>query len=186
MSRNFWSNCKHFIDCPRRVLPTFEKTTFNTYFKKAFSCTNPFKVFTIPNWIDPFPQLTCPFNTSPPTYHGINKIILNEWKHLVLLVLKSNINLFQKMPVSTNLLTGYLQRDLGNKRNSINMVQSNNNFYKKDHTNDPSNFRPRTLEPVALKVLTSLIRDWIYSFLASNNYLENEIQKGFVPGMSDT
>ena len=157
MSKNFWSNCKHFFDCSRRVLPTFEKTTFNTYFKKAFSCTNLLKVFTIPKWIDPFPQLTCPFNTSQPTYHGINKIILNEWKHLFLLVLKSNINLFQKMPVSTNLLTGYLQRDLGNKRNSINMVQSNNNFYKKDHTNDPSNFRPRTLEPVALKYLTSLI-----------------------------
>ena len=41
-------------------------------------------------------------------------------------------------------------------------------------------------KPVALKVLTSLIRDRIYSFLASNNYIESEIQKGFVLGMSGT
>ena len=59
-------------------------------------------------------------------------------------------------------------------------------IYKKGDTNDPSNFRPITLEPVALKVLTSLIRERIYSFLASNNYIETEIQKGFVPGMSGT
>ena len=59
-------------------------------------------------------------------------------------------------------------------------------IYKKGDTNDPSNFRPITLEPVALKVLTSLIRDRIYSFLASNNYIETEIQEGFVPGMSGT
>ena len=30
-------------------------------------------------------------------------------------------------------------------------------------------------KPVALKVLTSLIRDRIYTFLASNNYIEGEI-----------
>ena len=46
--------------------------------------------------------------------------------------------------------------------------------------------RPITLEPAALKVLTSLIQDRIYSFLASNSYIESEIQKGFVPGMSGT
>ena len=63
-------------------------------------------------------------------------------------------NLFQKMSVSTNLLTGYLQRDLGSKRNSVIIL-----IYKKGDTNDPCNFRPMTLEPVALKVLTSLIQD---------------------------
>ena len=74
-SKNFWSYCKHFIDRPRRVLPTFDKTTCNTYFKKMFSCTNPLKVFTIPNWIVPFPQPTSLFTTSPPTYREINKIV---------------------------------------------------------------------------------------------------------------
>ena len=75
VSKNFWSYCKCFIDCPKKVLATFNKTTCNKYFKKAFSCTNPLKVFTIPNWIDPFPQPTSPFNTSPPTYCEINKIV---------------------------------------------------------------------------------------------------------------
>ena len=75
VSKNFWSYCKRFIDRPRRVLPTFDKTTCNTYFKEAFSCTNPLEVLTIPNWIVLFPQPTSPFTTSPPTYREINKIV---------------------------------------------------------------------------------------------------------------
>ena len=59
-------------------------------------------------------------------------------------------------------------------------------IYKKGDTNDPSSFRPTTYEPVALRVLTSLIRDRIYSFVASINCIENEIRKGFAPGMSGT
>ena len=48
-------------------------------------------------------------------------------------------------------------------------------IYKKGDTNDPSNFTLITLEPVALKILTSLIRDRIYYFLASDSDIESEI-----------
>ena len=37
---------------------------------------------------------------------------------------------------------------------------------------------------IIIKALTLLIRDRIYSFLVSKNYIESDIQKGFVPGMS--
>ena len=39
----------------------------------------------------------------------------------------------------------------------------------------PENFRPITLEPVLLKVFTSLLRDRIYGFLQENNYIEFQI-----------
>ena len=59
-------------------------------------------------------------------------------------------------------------------------------IHKKGETSDPSNFRPITLESVALKIFTSLIRDRMYTFLIKNEYIESNIHKGFVPGMSGT
>ena len=57
---------------------------------------------------------------------------------------------------------------------------------KKDSADDPSNFRPITLEPVFLKVFTSLLRNRILAFLKGNNYIEHNIQKGFLPKISGT
>ena len=58
-------------------------------------------------------------------------------------------------------------------------------IYKKGETSDPSNFRPITLEPVCMKILSSIIRCQLYNFLIKNSYVESNIQKGFwdnVPG----
>ena len=54
-------------------------------------------------------------------------------------------------------------------------------IYKKVETSDPSNFRPWpiTLEPVCMKILSSIIRCRIYNFLINNSYVESDIQKGF-------
>ena len=52
-------------------------------------------------------------------------------------------------------------------------------IHKKDESNDPANFRPITLEPVPLKSFTSCIRNAIFTFSSKNEYIEQEIQKGF-------
>ena len=57
-------------------------------------------------------------------------------------------------------------------------------IHKKGNTNDSSNFRPITLESIPLKVFTSCLRNAMYSFLASNNFIEHSIQKGFTPNLS--
>ena len=59
-------------------------------------------------------------------------------------------------------------------------------IYKKGDKNDPSNFRPITLENICLKLLTSFIRDRLYHFLMANKYIETNFQKGFTPKMSGT
>ena len=54
---------------------------------------------------------------------------------------------------------------------------------------DPSlleNFRPITLEPVGLKIFTSLLRNRVFTYLIINQYIESHYQKGFMPGMSGT
>ena len=59
-------------------------------------------------------------------------------------------------------------------------------IHKKDSAEDPANFRPITLEPVFLKVFISFLRNRILAFLKGNDYVENNIQKGFFPKISGT
>ena len=59
-------------------------------------------------------------------------------------------------------------------------------IYKKGDEGLPENFRPITLEPITLKIFTSIIRDQIYEFLLKNIYIETYYQKGFTPEMSGT
>ena len=59
-------------------------------------------------------------------------------------------------------------------------------IYKKDSTDNPANFRPITLEPVARKIFTSSLRSKICAFLRQNNFIESHIQKGFFHNMSST
>ena len=59
-------------------------------------------------------------------------------------------------------------------------------IHKKDATDDPSHFRPITLQCTALKVMTSFIRNRIFEFLFQNGYAENNIQKGFTPKVAGT
>ena len=57
---------------------------------------------------------------------------------------------------------------------------------KKSSTDNQDNFRPVTLETVTLKILISALRNKVCQFLTSNNYIETNIQKGFVNGISGT
>ena len=59
-------------------------------------------------------------------------------------------------------------------------------IYKKGVSSNPANFRPITLEPVYLKMLSSIVRHRLYSFLVKINYIESEIQKGFWDNIPET
>ncbi len=59
-------------------------------------------------------------------------------------------------------------------------------IHKKGNNSLPSNFRPITLESIPLKVFTSCLRNAMYTFLTTNNYIEHRIQKGFTPNISGT
>ena len=59
-------------------------------------------------------------------------------------------------------------------------------IYKKGSTDSPASFYPITLEIVTLKISTSAFRNKVWQFLSSTNYIETNIQKGFVNGISGT
>ena len=41
-------------------------------------------------------------------------------------------------------------------------------------------------EPVTLKIFTACLRDKIFEFVKENNYIEHNLQKGFIPKLSGT
>ena len=59
-------------------------------------------------------------------------------------------------------------------------------IYKKGETDNPASFRPITLESIPLKVFTSCLGNKTFQFLVENNYIEQNIQKGFTPKLSGT
>jgi len=56
-------------------------------------------------------------------------------------------------------------------------------IYKKGATDDPSNFRPITLQPVLYKILSSIYASKLNEFLKCNNYLDGNLQKDFSRGV---
>ena len=57
-------------------------------------------------------------------------------------------------------------------------------IHKKGSTSN--NFCPITLDTVSLKILTSALCNKVGQFLSCNNYIETNIQKGFINGISDS
>ena len=59
-------------------------------------------------------------------------------------------------------------------------------IHEKGNTDDLSNFRPITLEPILSRVMTSNIRNKIFAFVVENNYVETNTQRGFWSNISGT
>ena len=56
-------------------------------------------------------------------------------------------------------------------------------IFKKGYRSDPSNYRPISLTCVACKIMESIIKDVVMTYLLENNLLSN-CQFGFVSGRS--
>ena len=50
-------------------------------------------------------------------------------------------------------------------------------IHKKDDPSSPENFRSVTLEPVSLKIFTSLLQNRVFTYLVNNQYIKSHYQK---------
>ena len=57
---------------------------------------------------------------------------------------------------------------------------------EKGNNSEPANFKPITLESVPLKILTSYVRDSMFTFISQTGYLEHDIENEFLPRLSGT
>ena len=188
LQRNFWGFCKRLFVKSNETKPTFSKSTCENYFLKVLSPLNPSKVFTIPSWIPRLNGPTVEFSKEPVSYKKICKVI-NRMKSSGSPCPLDQISIicFKRCPY----LRSYVLK-------VVNEVIAKNTIpeswkkaatiliYKKGDPDLPENFRPITLEPITLKIFTSIMRDKIYEFLLKNMYIEQHYQKGFTPEMSGT
>jgi len=186
--RNFWGFCKRLFVKSNEIKPTFSKSTCENYFLKILSPLNPSKVFTIPSWI---PRLTAPtveFSNQPVTYKKICKVI-NRIKSSgsPCPIDQLSIICFKRCPYLRSYILNVCNEVIAKNsipeswKKAVTIL-----IYKKGDESLPENFRPITLEPITLKIFTSIIRDQIFEFLLNNNYIETYYQKGFTPKMSGT
>ena len=188
IKKNFWGYVKFYMEKPKRIIPNFDKKTCFDYFVKSFKCISPLKQFQIPSWIPKFREPLSRFDLNPPSYAEICKVIKRmKSKGSPCPLDQISIICFKKCPYLRTYITAICAKVWETNhiptswKRAVSIL-----IYKKDFTDNPANFRPITLEPVALKIFTSSLRNKICAFLRQNNFIESHIQKGFVHNMSGT
>ncbi|CAB4027255.1 Hypothetical predicted protein [Paramuricea clavata] len=188
LERSFWGYVKNIINRKDAVLPSFNMTDCLSYFSKSLAKINPNKLFVIPSWIPKLSDPAVQFNLDSPTYQQITNVIRKMKSSGSPCPLDQlSIISFKHCPYLRTYLTElihgvWLSGTVPTEWKRACTIL----IHKKGNNNDPSNFRPITLESIPLKVFTSCLRNAVYSFLASNNFVEHNIQKGFTPNLSGT
>ncbi|CAB4040492.1 Hypothetical predicted protein [Paramuricea clavata] len=186
--RNFGGYIKNVINKKDSILPSFNVIDCSTYFSKSLAKNNPSRLFNIPSWIPKLSDPEVQFNFDPPTYQQITDVIRKMKSSGSPCPLDQlSIICFKRCPYLRTCLSELIQEIwlsgiVPNEWKKACTIL----IHKKGNTDDPSNFRLITLESIPLKVFTSCLRNAIYSFLASNNFIEHGIQKGFTPNLSGT
>ena len=188
IAKSFWGYVKKIFVKKDAVLPSFSMAECLGYFKKSLSSINPMKVFRRPSWIPTLSDPEIPFNLDPPTYEQISRVIRKMKASGSPCPLDQlSVICFKRCPFLRTYLTEIIRSVWSSGSVPIEWKRACTILiHKKGNTDDPANFRPITLQSVPLKIFTSCLRNSIFNFLAVNNFIEHEIQKGFTPGLSGT
>ena len=188
IGKNFWGYVKNIMHKSNSLLPTFTMSSCVSYFKDTLNSINPNKLFHIPSWIPKLSDPTVHFDLEPPTYRQVTNIIRRMKASGSPCPLDQlSIICFKRCPFLRTYLTEVIRCVWSSKSVPAEWKKACSILiHKKGDTNDPSNFRPITLETVPLKVFTSCLRNSMFSFLKANNFIEHNIQKGFTPNLAGT
>ncbi|CAB4007076.1 Hypothetical predicted protein [Paramuricea clavata] len=188
LNENFWKFCKNEFENTEELEPNLSEQSCFDYFKNLFKEKSKSRLFNWPSWLSSFPSASKDFDLECPTYREISKIIRKMKSRGSACPFDQIIIIsFQRCPI----LRTHLWRIICKCWNEENIPSvwkhaAAKLIHKKDSTEDPANFRPICLEPVLLKVITSLLRNRIFKFVCENEFIESGIQKGFWPGISGT
>ena len=188
ISNGFWGYCKNILEKPLRTAPTFSRDVCTAFFRGTFHCIRRAKTYVIPDWIPSLNAPTTSFDLRPPTYRELYKAIRRmKTSGSPCPLDQISIICFKRCPFLRSYLLTICQQVWASQTMPIQWQRAVTILiHKKGDASDPGNFRPITLEPVCLKVFTSLLRNRMFKYLVANGYAESHIQKGFIPGMSGT
>jgi uncharacterized Zn-finger protein len=185
---NFWKYCKSMFNTEENVLPAFNKETCFDFFRQVLSEKRKRKTFSLPSWLKPLPKPVTEFDLSPPTYKEVTAVIRKTKSsgspcpldHISILPMKHCPALRTYL---WQILTVCWEQKIFPEawKNGITILA-----HKSGPADQPSNFRPITLEPILAKIFTSILRNRIYRFVKSNDFIEDTFQKGFWSDISGT
>ena len=188
LRKDFWKFCKKEFEQSETQEPNFDESSCYDYFRNIFFEKIKNRTFNLPTWLKPFPVASCNFDSECPTYQEITKIIRKmKSSGSPCPIDQISIIPFKRCRILRTQLWRILSKCWCEKyipaiwKRAVAVL-----IYKNDSPDNPANFRPIVLEPVMLKVFTSVIRKKIFKFVRDNNYIETNIQKGFWPGLSGT
>ena len=169
-------------------MPEFnEEKCFNFFSNKAKAKTSS-KSFEFPPWLDTLERPSAEFNVEAPTYQEVVKVI-NYMRSSASPCPNDQISviILKKCPIVQTMLWKIISH-CWTSNCFPNVWKSGMTVlaYKKGQADNPENFRPITLQPVMSKVFTSVIKNRIYTYLCANNYIDQEVQKGFWSNISGT
>ena len=184
IKKNFWGHVKKFIKKPNKILPNFNREICTNYFSKILRITRPLRGYVIPEWIPRFSRPTIDFCREPPSYQEIAKIIRKMKASGSPCPLDQvSVICLKRCPYLRIYLTALVVEIWKSGHIPVTWKKDVSTHKKRD-SDKQENFHPITLEPVLLKVFTSLLRDLIHRLLHENNYIECQIQKGFIQRLS--
>ena len=192
--KNRWEFSKQAVKgslLQEKLKPTFDLGFANTYYSEKYSTPGIIDLNNL-NWF-PFLSITHespnfePFNCEPlrpkdvknilksanlkssPGPDGIPYEILFKFKclHHILATLYNKVNVLGSPPPSW----------------SHSVVKL---LHKKGPTNDPGNFRMISLTSSIAKTYHLLLAKRLTKFLTANNYIDEKVQKAFLPGINGT
>ena len=183
LKQNFWKTCDSLFKSTPKIIPTFTVKSCYEYFSAILSATRKIKIFKFPDWIPTLNPPLHPCLTTPPSYQEVTKAIRkSKSKSSPCPLDHISVICFKKCPILRTILHKIISECW--TRGEIPSCWKKGLtilIYKKGDASDPSNFRPITLQSVPYKILSSIIRNRIYSFLEENNYIDKHVQKGFWP-----
>ena len=187
ISKNFWKYCKEVFETKDVKEPEFNEEQCYQFFSKILEKSS-HKCDKFPSWMKMLDTPTQVFNSSTPTYQEITKIVRKMKSSASACPLDQiSILTLQNCPYLRTVVHRIISYCWDNQtvpkvwKYGFTIL-----IHKKGSTKEPGNFRPITLEPVISKILSSVIRNRIYSFVSKNNYIETNLQKGFWDGIPGT
>ena len=184
---SFWKYVKRVLVEPTSIFPNFDVATCTLYFKKVFHCPRKAN-FSLPAWIPILPEAKTEFDLEPPTYQEVSRIIWRmKSSKSPCAIDQISVIMLKRCPFLRTYLSDIINHIWSSKkipaawRSATTIL-----IHKKGSPDDPGNFRPITLQPICLKIFTSILRNRMFKFLTANGFIENHIQKGFVPKISGT
>ena len=181
LQRNFWGYVKNVLGRKQTLFPSFTVLEcFNYLKKKTLAAIHPEKLFPIPNWIPKLCRPQVQFDLDPPTYQQITTVIRKmKTSGSPCPLNQLSIICFKRCPYLRTYLTELIRSVWLSGTIPVEWKRACTILVHKKGEAD---------ESIPLKVFTSCLRNSVYnySFLAANNYIEHNIQKGFTPNISGT